>query len=845
MAGKSDEIDREAALRLAWTLPSAAPELDELSEAEYAQLRLRVARVCHGLKLDIAAARALPVQSPERAAAVDALLEAVSELDLELLGLKGEPEAGRLARLYLEGRARMNPERRRRLLLAFVHDEVLDPEGVPETELVLDVVRAADVDLTLLLMRGTCEHQPLRAATRLGQGLAGLLSAGSVSQRALASLVLARWPLPAAVPALREALRSRTLSLRVNALVALERRGVGLSEAELLTLLGEAREHGIYWRREQEEPEEEDEAGLYERHLLAAVERLRPAAAVPLLEQLRNDRDACLYRSALGRAFADQALAHLAPEQLLPEVDRRLARDWPEGRARTLSIVARLPEPLARARLAVAADDVSPPVALRARALWEARFGGPCPVPRTAGPVDALLDGPPSADHATRLLLLDGPPEGAAALAVALLREAPATEALVLLLRYLMGADQHHRREGLPQGTEAWAKALVTRFSPDRVARGLLLFAPRADARRPLFELLAKVARTRQLRGAAAEEARAAAADALPFEDDQLPAMEVLVALRPRPHDWRAIWPFALSTTADGDDPLAQRAREALARVPSCPELNEAILDALARPVRFDVHLAELGQVAASRRVRRALPLLARLLDGFDETRDWSAFVRIGRTLYEARRLDDAWIRRHLRRPDRPLFGVAAWIESPYEVKGARPLLRKALESRARDGRAAIEALWPLFATTLVRWNDPLVDRVLARAPEDAALWFLEQAKVRLSTAGRSASILRLLASESPDIAGRAFDLLSIEPERRRRRLFTAALPKVRVPAVRAKLLVDLGLGHQRPTFWEDGPAFASVLLGPLEGESDEPPRRFAVADPYDWYSEDEDPLPE
>jgi len=865
MAAGRDEVDFEEARRLAWQVPQAGARADVVArpadayEEHETALRTRVAAVCGRLRTRMASACALPAGTPERDAAVDALLALVSDLDLELVGLRDEPEAARLARLYLEGRARMSAPARRRTMLAMIHGFLgyMDPADVPD--LVAAAARAEDMDLAVSLDRAL-RALPERAAARLGRQMARLLEAGTPGQRLLAAYVLAERPSAPAADALRAALEQPSAQLRVLCLRALLRLDDGLRPQDVLRLAQDALAHGVYWRRDEDDSD--DLGAALEDALLQAFRRVRPPGLAAVLERGLHPPDGGRMRTALGAAFFERALAAVAPETVLAGIDTELGAHW-AGRIRAaLPAAALLPEDLARPRLFAAARDVRLEVSQRARELWRSAFGPPEPPPPDLGPLAVLASGAPSESCALRLQVLAGPPEGAAALAKALLAEAPRGESLALLLHWLAASAGSPEVEGLPRGSREWASELARRFGADELVRALLLLVSRPDTLETALELLLSLVEAGLLPPGARDAVCDAAARAA-NEDTGYTTVSLLQALGPRRRDWPVLLPRALCRRDDDDgaedsDPTAERARKALAALGRCPALNAEILRRIRNRPASDRHLADLAELAVARHLRKPLPLLLEYLESCDPSRSWFSYVRIGRALYKAGVVDARWIRRRLRRPEEAFFGVAAWIESPHYLPGARRLLQAAMNSPARDGRAALEALWPLLATWAVRPRRvrARTAQILASAPEEAVLWFFESMHHRpCSTTGQAAAFVRLLASADPRIAREALLLVWYECGRRKQRICAAALPKIRVESVRQDVLEELGL-ERTDEYWAAEPELPSALADGApepaaevsadddEDDSDDSDDSEDSGDPEDeWYDEAEDPV--
>ncbi|MEK6606731.1 MAG: hypothetical protein AABZ30_03635 [Myxococcota bacterium] len=682
--------------------------------------RAAAQRQCAELAAATDRAWAIASASEQARAATDLARRAL-RLGIGMVAMSDHPlQAVRLARLLARHYASL-PERRRAFHILgfaplFEHAEAAD--------LVCEVVRSGDSwQRHILFMSSGSEARLERRFPRLGAALARILDEGdaSASQRraAVEALTLGCWP--EAVPALRRALRLPLLGVRSVALnLLLDHPSAALGADDLAFLLADAVAHppcslsspGV------------DDAYTYAEALVESVARLHPAGGwEPLVRIVRGGgAHTGGTRHWLDEDWALRALAAGYPDRALVHADHAMASENEWRRRGAVDAAARLPEAEARPRLLAAATDPAPDVRDHARERGLERFGASF----TAGPDQAwlhdLLDGPPSDAFASRLSVLHGASaEARKAMSEFLLGLAPDREALVLLGEALGQASQfilEPARPGLPRHKEAWAHALLERFGPPAFEVLLRLADRYPCGNDSWFPALHTLLRKGLLPEGARERVCAPAARlvASPLWDNDTAPLNLLAAAGPVPKN---LWPrlFAIAG-ARGDGFVTYAAENALVVVEPCPPLDQRLVDEMEAALRTRdfARFEWVGRVALHRGLHDARAVVARALEA-DDPDAASALAMLGHWMAEAGALPAAWVDDALDRPERPRFAIATHLVGPSLSAAHRELLVRALDSAARDGRAAAEAAWTLVRLSDLSADDARLAAILDRAP--------------------------------------------------------------------------------------------------------------------------------
>ncbi|MDX9720728.1 MAG: hypothetical protein RBU37_08265 [Myxococcota bacterium] len=267
-----------------------------------------------------------------------------------------------------------------------------------------------------------------------------------------------RWP--EAVPALEDALRSRSIMLRAMAMQTLV---TGFPDSlrgdKLTALLDDALLHPPPKARKGGHS-----AWEYASALVEALVLLRPPEALaPLLRVLRKETVPIgFWGSELDDRWAALALAAAFPHLALDAVDRLLADRDPERRAGGVEAALRLPPEHARERLQRCLGDCYAYVDRKARE-GLAKLDGACPEDSAQGLFVELLEGPLSAEALESLQRLRGSEFEEEF--VRLWSSPPSAEWLVVLLLALSRHPERiaGQREDLPR-VQAWPQQVLARL---------------------------------------------------------------------------------------------------------------------------------------------------------------------------------------------------------------------------------------------------------------------------------------------------------------------------------------------------------------------------------------------
>lgn len=694
--------------------PDSGPPSDP-HEAELEEVRERARRLAEPVADMIADAWQEPAHDEEdRFQTTRRLLVRAGRMGLDVMGFDRRPlEITRLLRMVVRCWDRLTPRLRETAERVAGIAPLVDPEAA---DLLVEIARAGLDGLAGSIFETEEGWVPeVGDEEALMARLADVIDDGpTYAARCVAADIIGRfvWRDPA-VSALRRALRMPSFGLRARALHALASADPpALTSDDLVHVLRDLVAHGPPGDIADEQRERDEET--FADAVIQALRFVQPDdAAEALLDVIDVEPESI----ALDSRWATEALAVGFPETSAVMIDHWLkcTRHW--DRQKALRAIERLPDDLAEPRLRLAASD--PNVMMRddARQQWLKRYGQPCPV-GVEGLVGAsLLERTPGDSFMARLAVMQGRvPEARRTLARVLIDEAPSREALVLLLQ-LVADDSESQEPGFHRDDIRWAATLAERFG---VAGAMAL---RALAERfPEPEAFGWVRRTADLveRGLIAREhcsplrelatKRVLDADESSELDDELRLLS-LVGAPPQVLE-------RVMKLARGDESGAWEARKLLVAWPDRRIDSQLVSTmAVALAERDWARLQNVAWVALGRGGPAARVVSQRVLELADESEDAvDAAVVCASRMRELGMLDDAWAGAALRRPESPLFEVAAraWRGSP----GVREPLEAALESRARKGASAAVA-----AESLVNGSPPLSPKdrrlraVLAGAP--------------------------------------------------------------------------------------------------------------------------------
>lgn len=753
---------------------------------------------CQSLVAAIATAWAT-TDDPRRFLATKRLLARAGRLGLEIFGMDVAPVEGvRLLRLFVRYRARMTRRQREQALSV----ASLIPLDHPETaDLLVEIARAGERPVAEAIFAEEGWLPGVGDEDSLVARLADVIDDGPTHEaRAVAIEIVARFERrEPAQEALRRALRLPSFAVRARALEALATATPCLLGSEgLVRVLRDLVTHAPPDPLGGGEEREQDER-LFAEAVLAALAHVRPDdAAEALLDWIDAEHDALW----LDAAWATEALAVGFPETAAVMVDHWLRCAHAHDRMRALGALERLPDDLARPRLALAAADPSATVREPARHQWLARFAQPFPLSPRALLGSALLTGEPGERFLSRLGVLHGRVgEARQAMGRALLAEAPDPCALVLLLQ--MVADDTESAEPLSSSREGgWAQTIVERFGPVGV-RGLCAIA----ARFPEPEVFGWMRRLGDLveRGVISREqampvrelaARHVLSDDAGQVDD---ALRLLALVGAPPTLLDRVLTLALS-----DDLGSWEARKLIVAWPDrTTDTRLSSEMALALADRDWSRLENASWMALGRGAAAARVVALRVLEVvLCEEEALSAAVTCARGLRELRVLDDAWAVTALGRPDSALFVVAAraWRGSA----AVRAELESALASPARSGTSAAEAALSLLACE-PPWNrrDRRLSAVLAAAPLQERAELVSVMCVRGAPFGAIAPHLdALFTSSDPQVVAQMQGLLGWLKSPKLHALLRQILPRVIDADLRSE--IEEELGHARPSYWAE-----------------------------------------
>jgi hypothetical protein len=834
MPKKKDELDPAAARRFAWGMMPA----DTLAEDE-PSAPSGVEAEDDGEAADEAdsaapAAPAAPPSAPARAAGPRLAegLRRVWEVDGEaaqagalasllatipagarfmaLADFRGE--AVMLARLAIRLRPWLDEATAKAIEDLSVMTNLSGPQA---GELALEIARAGDwgAQCKLILSLGPGRDVDVPSAPDFGARLGQILDDGATwDARDLAAIFAGMTRDRGIVPALRRALRSRSLAIRWRALESLEARFPDAIEPDdVLGMLRDADEHPV---RDGGSKQDDRLAMCDLPALLAKVTtRLAPPGGAEVLARIARFESASDEASLFDPWWALVVLAAAYPREAIALVDERLRSNYFVYRAYGVDAAARLPEAEARPRLRGAAADGCPDVSVRAADAWRARFGEPCPVDELACLDLGLLDAPPSQKLRDRALALRGPREARQKLAAVLLAEAPDPEALVLFVAALADdvllpfvADP---AIPLPLAGDI-ARVVAERFGA-RGVRGLCALAARYRDRRfgwlhALAELLEEhaelvgPAERATLRGLA--EAELVRGDALPYK-----ALRVLRWTGTASELEPALWSIAL---APGRAAFDDSAAKALVAQGGPGVEQRALAELRGALAAGDVRrLTQAAKVGLGRGLSEARALATEGLAAACELgaidRDLAVrLAHLATRLDEAHGLPSEWVTAHLARPETAGFAVAAVLAGGRRQPTAREaaLLREALSSTARGGAAAAEAAEALLRSEALSPRSRKLPPIFVAAPlalRARLLKTMAYLKAPMPDAVWPA-IEELLTSDDPDVHEELRFGLHHLPWKRWRARLVAVLPRVSAPKLEESLRDELKV--EEPSYW-------------------------------------------
>lgn len=834
---KRDVLDREMARRFAWRTsepealpapaetPAPAPPPDpeaRRQHAEYAEQR------CRELAERIAQVWDM-TSPPQQADATRKLVRMATRLGFDILRMDDHPlEAVRLWRLVVRHRAQLRRGTSALFGLGFMPVSPCIREVV---DLLVEAAETGDSGLEFLLDRQAASEEVGRRHPELGARLARVVDTARTWK---ARVIAARWlsldEFPDAIPALRRALRMRHARLRHCAIFILSQmQGPALRAEDVMWLLEDAVIHPL--------PGGVGRIGAvidYEGALIDAVKKEPPAEGWRPLETIARGGGAHIRRDreGLGSGWALRALAAGYPERALARIDRELASRDGWRRNDLVEAIGLLADELARPRLLAAAAFVDHRVAEKANEIWFARFGGKCPVDPLAGVPVELLSEAPSERLLSRLTVLRGASDEArntmidALLAEAPEREAPPEslsadqrEALALLLFLLRHAGWRHTRPASKRLSEGeWVSQLLRRFGAPAFDGLATIAEPAAVAGVPYGWLSALVGAAREGKLSEPQKDRlraiGCAALASPAWNGTAAPLDALAVVGAPAALLERLWAIVTATPGDGEEPdrrdfdTKRSAVEALATLRDAPELDArtaAAAEQARAGRRWDLfeRLVDLG---SKRGAAAVLDVAERAVAGYDgDPRAFGPLYRAVWALEKAGRIDGEWLLERARRPESPVFAIAARHACKRSPEAVHAALRDALDSPARGGAAAAEAAARLVALDALAVEDERLAGIVERAPEPGRtdlVAMLIDCGAPLSTWREhvSAILLRPGDDESSEVLEA---LWSKQPEGTYE-LFEELLPRVTAENVRGLMEHHLSAPSAAELYWAD-----------------------------------------
>lgn len=702
------------------------------------------------------------------------------------------------------------------------------PLDVPEVvDLVVEAVERAEDDIVEMLERSGLVEGAARLHPELRGRLVHVIENGKAEARARAARWLARADRAGAPAVLRRALRMPWVRLRTSALTLLRTwEPTALTAEDVAWLLDDAVAHPFPWIG--------SDAALharkaYEDALIEAVRVCRPPEGWRPLGVLA---DGPRRREELGAAFANAALAAGWPERVVAEVDRALADPMAFKRLGAIRAAGHLPPALARPRLLSGAAFPDHDLAGLARERWSELFEEMCPVSPVDGVLIELLDAPPSAALLARLTVVRGPSvEAAAAILRTAFAEAPAREALVLLLyaaRDLTGgavsvafrdAERPKRGHEMDVPTVSGVATLLHRFGPPAFD-GLMMLAEieaRVGVEYGWLDALAKLATGRALDVTQRRRLRDLAAAMItdPAWGGGRAVYAALAAVGAPAPVIERLWAIVLAPAAaepGGDERArgeAHRALRALQASLEAPDVEARFV----RETEAAIARGAWDRVTAFLDWRRdpmpdsMLAVAERVLAAAEHDPGARGAARTCvRELLAAERLDDTWLVEALGHPESPFFTVAAAIARVDASPAVVAALERAIEERGHEGRPAAEAAEALVLTGAMNPGDPRLDGILERACTAARV---ELVSSLLHEGASLVSVRRhiapLLLSRDEKVALEALTpIMNIPVLPGADDLLTSVLRGGPLEVVRARMERRLGKPGEEELYWRD-----------------------------------------
>lgn len=728
------------------------------------------------------------------------LVARADRLGVEIIEMQDQPlQAVRLLRLFVRHGPRLSRRQRER---ASAVASLVPLERADVVDLAVEMAAAGDRAMASALLSDEAWVPWTPDVAGLVARLASVVDAGPthVARRIAIDLLVRIERREGATAALRRALSLPSFSVRSRALHALATaHPTAIEGADIVHVLRDLVVHPPPDLLEHDD--DGDDERLMADAILAGLAQVRaPDAEEALLDLI----DAELETLWLDAAWATEALAVAFPKTAAAMVDHWLQCARSSERTRALAALKRLPHDLAEPRLKLAVSDPSFAVRDPARGEWLARYQAVCPLHLADLPGGALLVEPPSERFLARLAVMQGRlPQARLAMGRALLLEAPAREALVLLLE-LVGDDSDSGEPVTdPRAAPSWADAIVERFGVLGV-EGLCALAARFPEpetfgwMRRLGDLLERSG----IAGADAAPLRTLAArhvaspEALRVDD----AMRILGRLGAPPELLERVLAVALESGFG-----ASEARGLLVRWPDRGvDARLASEMALALADREWLRLQSAASIALERGAPAAQVIAQRVLEVAETLPEaLDAAVECARRLRAANLVGDEWALAAVADPESSSFAVAAraWPSVP----AIRAALEAALRSPARKGASAVvAALVLLGADPPLSPRDKRLPAVLAGATEPDRAELVHALCVRGASFGLVGPHLEaLLTSPDRNVTEPLIGIAVWLRTPKGRALLRAALPRIVDPDLRSDIEETLGGAQAR--YWAEG----------------------------------------
>ena len=848
---KRDVLDEEIARQFAWrisvpeTKPAEEPkpeapapaEVDPIDAKERAQY---AAERCAELAEEVRKAWSLS-SMPHQAAATKRLLRLAGRMSFDIVRMDDYPlESLRLWRLVVRHH---QPGRSRRTELFNLSFMPISTRQAEVTDLLVEAAVVGDNHIAFLLDQSIATEDTGRRHPELGERLAALVdNAKTWPSRALAARWLSLDEFPAAIPALRRALRKPHIRLRYYALFILLQMKDALLEEDVLFLLEDAVKHPLP-RGFGESGEKNDD---YESALLDAVKQIKPKDGWRPLEVIASGGGEHIFRErpGLDDGWGMKALAAGYPERATKRIDRALLAPSLARSYDAIEAIARLPDDLARPRLIDAAGHGENHVCERAKAIWFERFGGVCPVDPLVYVPKELLTEPPSERFWACLTVLRGASnEARFGIVDALLAEAPEVEtpplelstvqreALALLLFALRFRSGLYRHPTLGKLSERdWVKLLMQRFGSLAFDGFCSIAEPPALAgiSHGWFDVLADGARQGTLSKSQVDTLRAISQRVLasPTWDNVMAPLVMLSVVKPDLSDEPRLWeiltaPFhgknGKADESDDDDHSPIRSPKdasrwavyALQDMQGSPTLDQRLTRATEEAVargQWEFFNLLVG-LSAKRNVAAVFDIAKAAVLAYDGNLDTEkAMLYAANYLKPAGWLDEAWVVSVLEQPESPLFPIATHLVDRNAPASLVDILWRQIDSTARGGATAAEATLTLVWLDVMKGNDPRIDGILSRAPmhQKASLCTtLVDWKVPIDPYRRY--LVECLLSPSDVVTGNLIESLYCREPEGTSELFEELLPKATNKRVKSTMRHYLKAPNEAARYWVDG----------------------------------------